>query len=180
MVKQARVVTAAQVAAIVQPVAQVQAVAPQQVTAPVAMVQHLYPIVTNAQRRVRTRAIAALQVRAAKNVARAQRVAQANFMLAVQQAAAQYGINPAQVLAPQQVSAYARANSATVVPSVASVQSVGGLKPCKAVHAICATLPATATRAQQIAAAVAQGINPATASTQVGIYRKAALQASNK
>lgn len=114
-------------------------------------------------------------VRAAKNNARVQQRNQQAYLLAVQQLAAQYGVT-----APvQTVALNARANSATVAPSTALV-SVQGVqyKPCAAVHALCATLPATATRAQMLQLCKDNGINAATASTQVGIYRKQQAQAA--
>lgn len=89
------------------------------------------------------------------------------FELQVAQLAAQYGIavNPAQV-AP-------RANSATFVPSSNQI-NVGGqyFTPCKAVHAIAASMP-TATRKQVLEACIAAGINKATASTQYGLWKNA-------
>lgn len=117
----------------------------------------------------------AVKYRAAKlqahNVAQAAWVAQQQqlqqtqaFNLAVQQLAAQYGvaINPTSV-AP-------RANSATVQPS-SNVVLVNGvyLRPVAAVHAIAAQYN---NRKQTIAACLAAGINPATAATQWGVYKK--------
>lgn len=115
-------------------------------------------------------------MRAAKNAVRAAAAKQQAYQLGVAQLAAQYGL-PAPSFAPQ-VSAYARANSETITPSNTTVVVQGTpYKPCKAVHALCATLPADATRAQQLQLCTDNGINSATASTQVGIYRKAAAAA---
>lgn len=139
--------------------------------------QATYPVVTNAQRRVRNRAVALLAVRAARNAKRAQQRNQQAYMLQVAQLAVQYGVQAPQFGAV--VAANARANSATVAPSRELVVVNGvGYKPCKAVHALCALLPADATRAQQLEICKDNGINAATASTQVGIYRKAAAAAA--
>lgn len=125
--------------------------------------------------RMQQRIAAVQQLRAGKNAARKQVAAQQAFMLGVQQLAAQYGVNPAQLL---QVN-HARANSATHKPSapVVHVTGTGALNPCKAVHALCAGMP-NATRAQMVQAATDAGINPNTAKTQVGLYRAAAAKAA--
>lgn len=131
--------------------------------------------VSNAAKRVHARAIALLAVRAARNAARAAVKQQQAYRLAVQQLAEQYGVQ-APSFAPA-VAANARANSATITPSRELV-SVGGTmyKPCKAVHALCETIP-NGTRAEMLQLCKDNGINAATASTQVGIYRKAAQAA---
>lgn len=138
--------------------------------------------VANAQS-LRARRLAAVQVgRAAKYragklaahqaahaawVAKQQELEQQKaFQLAVQQLAAQYGINvnPAQ-LAP-------RANSATVVPSSNVVTYEGvAYRPVAAVHAICSANPHL-TRKQLIELCVQHGVNQATASTQYQVWRK--------
>lgn len=113
-------------------------------------------------------------LRASKHVARIAARQQAAFITQVQQLAAQYGINTAQVLKMHNSNnTAARANSGTATPSAAQVM-VNGVpyKPTKAVHALCAANP-TATRAQLLAMCAQHGINPATASTQVGLYRAA-------
>lgn len=115
-------------------------------------------------------------LRASKNAVRKQVAKQQAYQLGVAQLAAQYGL-PAPSFAPQ-VSAYARANSETITPSNTVVVVQGtAYKPCKAVHALCATLPATATRAEMLQLCIDNGINASTASTQVGIYRKVMLAA---
>lgn len=134
---------------------------------------------SNAAARNAARIAAVQQLRASKNAVRAAATKQQAYMLAVQQLSAQYGV-PVPSFAPV-VARNARANSATVAPSATTV-SVNGVayKPCKAVHALCATLPANATRTQQLQLCKDNGINAATASTQVGIYRKAAATAAAK
>jgi hypothetical protein len=138
----------------------------------------LSSIAVNAAQRTHARAVALLAVRAARNAKRAQQRNQQAYMLAVAQLATQYGV-AAPVHNAVVVAANARANSATVAPSRELVVVNGvGYKPCKAVHALCALLPADATRAQQLEICKDNGINAATASTQVGIYRKAAAAAA--
>lgn len=134
-------------------------------------------VANNAIVRLQQRVAAVQAVRAAKNAARKQVAMQQAYQLQVQQLAAQYGL-PVPSFTPQ-VARNARANSATVAPSSATV-TVGGVayKPCKAVHALCELLGANATRAQQLQICKDNGINAATASTQVGIYRKAAAAAA--
>lgn len=115
-------------------------------------------------------------LRASKHAARIAAKQQAAFIAAVQQQAAQYGVAPAQVQAMLHAvnkgAPAARANSATQQPSSAVIVVNGvPLKPCKAVHAICAANP-TATRAQVLHLCKLQGINQATASTQYGVYQK--------
>ena len=128
-------------------------------------------IATNASNRVHVRALALMQVRAQRNAARVAVKQQVAFQAQVAQLAAQYGL-PAPSFSPA-VAANARANSATVTPSRELV-SVNGVayKPCKAVHALCEQLP-NGTRAEMMQLCKDNGINAATASTQVGIYRKA-------
>lgn len=134
-------------------------------------------VANNAIVRLAQRVAAVQAVRSAKNAARKQHAAQHAYMLQVQQLAAQYGL-PVPSFAPQ-VSAFARANSETIAPSATMVVVNGvAYKPCKAVHALCATLPANATRKQQMQLCTDHKINGATASTQVAIYRKAAAQAA--
>lgn len=144
----------------------------QQATSPAARVVANNAIVRNAQRIAHVQAL-----RAAKNNARKQAAAQQAYMLQVQQLAATYGM-PVPSFTPQ-VARNARANSATVAPSSSTV-TVNGVayKPCKAVHALCELLGANATRAEQLQICKDNGINAATASTQVGIYRKAAAAAA--
>jgi hypothetical protein len=96
----------------------------------------------------------------------AQQAALANQQAALAEIAqiqAKYGVSV-------QLTAQPRANSATPAPSSAAIL-VNGVyyNPCKAVHAICAM---HSTRKAAIAACIAAGINPATASTQYGIYHK--------
>jgi hypothetical protein len=130
---------------------------------------------SNAAARNAQRIATLLAARAAKNAVRRAAANQQAFMVQVAQLSAQYGV-PAPSFAPV-VARNARANSATVAPSATTVTVQGvAYKPCKAVHALCATLPATATRAQQMQLCTDNGINRATASTQVAIYRKAAAQ----
>lgn len=88
----------------------------------------------------------------------------AAYQLQVAQLQAQYGIAPTQHAAP-------RANSATVKPSGTAIL-VNGVHytPCKAVHAIAALHAGN--RKATLAACTAAGINPATAATQYGIYKK--------
>lgn len=133
----------------------------------------------NAATRTHARAVALLAVRSVRNAARTAAKQQQAYMVAVQQLAVQYGVQ-APSFAPA-VAANARANSATVSPSTESIVVQGvAYKPCKAVHALCATLPADATRKQQMELCMDNGINRATASTQVGIYRKAAADAAEQ
>lgn len=134
-------------------------------------------IANNTMVRLQQRIAQVQALRSAKNTARKQHAKQQAYMLQVQQLATQYGVE-APSFAPQ-VAANARANSATIAPSRELVSVAGvGYKPCKAVHALCATLPANATRKEQMQLCIDNGINRATASTQVGIYRKAANQAA--
>jgi hypothetical protein len=135
----------------------------------------------NAVTRMQQRIAKVQQLRASKNEVRRVAAAQQAFMLAVQQQAATYGIAPQQVQAmfAPQVARTARANSATVAPSTELI-TVRGVqyKPCKAVHALCATLPATATRAEMLQLCYDNGINRSTAATQVGLYRAAVAKAA--
>lgn len=98
----------------------------------------------------------------AHNVAQSQQLTVAAnkqaYLLAVQQLAAQYGL-PAPTQAQRPVR-NTQQHSASTVPSA-----------CKAVHAICAANPGAA-RKFVIDLCVKQGINPATAATQFGIYQK--------
>lgn len=108
----------------------------------------------------------------AQHAAAQQQAQHAAGMLAMQQLAAQYGL-PAPVFgaAPN-----ARANSATAQPSVAMVNINGTMhKPTKAVHVLAAM---HITRKATLAACAAHGINPATASTQFGVYQKALQSAA--
>lgn len=117
---------------------------------------------------LRAKRIAALQVacyakrvasKQAKHAAATNAAKQAAYLVAVQQLAAQYGV-PVPTQAVRSVPTQQR-----FAPSS---------KPgaCKQVHAICAANP-TSTRAQVLALCYAAGINPATASTQYALYRKA-------
>lgn len=119
------------------------------------------------------------QLRASKNAARKLAAAHAAFVAGVQQLAAQQGIAPQQVAAMLGMQARnARANSATVAPSSSAVVVQGSaLRPCAAVHALCAQYPHY-TRAQMVQLCVDNGINKATASTQVGVYRTNAAKAA--
>jgi phage FluMu gp28-like protein len=139
---------------------------------------HARNIANNAIVRLQQRIAAVQQLRASKNAARKFAAQQQAFALAVQQAAAQYGVTPQQAAAALGlVASSARANSATVQPSVPTLQVQGTQhKPCAAVHALCAQLVATdphATRKQMLQLCTDNGINPATASTQVGRFRAA-------
>lgn len=92
------------------------------------------------------------------------------FLVAMQELAAAHGMDPAAVLGIK--AADARANSATVAPSREVIVVNGeSLRPCKAVHALCATIP-TATRKEMMQLCIDNGINRATAATQVGKFRK--------
>jgi hypothetical protein len=87
---------------------------------------------------------------------------QQSYLAEIAQIQAKYGIT-------LQASAAPRANSATPAPSASAVCVNGTYyNPCKAVHALAAI---HGTRKATIAAAVALGINHATASTQYGIYK---------
>lgn len=116
--------------------------------------------------------------RATKHAAQQLAAQQQAFAVAVQQLAAQHGIPVAQVqlaLNPNNALG-ARANSATGTPSNPTVMVNGvAYKPTKAVHAIAALYP---TRAACIAACIAAGINPSTASTQFSVYQLAARNAA--
>lgn len=86
------------------------------------------------------------------------------YHTALAQLQAQYGVQATS--APK-----ARANSATAVPSAALITFNGAqYTPCKAVHAIAAHC--NGVRKATLALCKQVGINPATASTQFGIYRK--------
>jgi hypothetical protein len=135
----------------------------------------------NTATRQAARIAAVLAQREAKNVVRRAAAAQQAFMVAVQQAAAQYGIPETQaraMFAPQ-VARTARANSATVAPSTELIVVKGeALRPCKAVWALCATLPADASRKEMLQICKDNGINSSTAATQVGLFRAAAAKAA--
>lgn len=127
----------------------------------------------NAVARMQQRIAKVQQLRASKHAARIAARNQSAFLLQVNELAVQYGINAQQLIKMHNSNnTNARANSATVNPSAALV-TVNGvpLKPCKAVHALCAANP-TATRAQVLQMCAQHGINPATAATQYGVYRK--------
>lgn len=136
----------------------------------------------NTATRQNARIAAVMQQREAKNVVRRAAVAQQAFFAAVQEKAAEYGVDPSAMLAAMQPKhnggAAPRANSATVAPSRELVY-VGGeaLKPCAAVHALCNTIP-SGTRADMLQLCYDNGINRATAQTQVGKYRAAAAKAA--
>jgi hypothetical protein len=123
-------------------------------------------------------------LRASKNAARRHAAQQQAFMLQVNEVAAAHGVPAAQVqqlLGLLNGKPLPRANSATHKPSgeliaVNTGSGVQYLRPCKAVHALCATLPANATNKQMVQLATDHGINAATAATQVAIYRKAAAE----
>lgn len=123
--------------------------------------------------------------RTRKNTIRREVATRQAFMAGVQQMAAQHGVAPEQVARMLGVtSRAARANSATVAPSRELVNVNGaGLKPCAAVHALCEQLVKTdpkATRADMLQLCKDNGINSATASTQVGIFRKKAAEAAEQ
>ncbi len=142
-------------------------VAPQATVAPaqvvVAQATVVVPQTLRALRIARLQ-VALLQQRiAAKQVAHAVRTQAANqqaYLLAAQQLAAQYGINPA--------------HNTLAVRSVHTKQqhapsAVAGA--CAKVHAIAAQC--NGVRSATLAACKAAGINPATAATQYAKYRKA-------
>lgn len=133
----------------------------------------------NAVARMQARIAKVQALRAAKNVARRQAAAHAAFVAGVQQLAAAQGIAPQQVAAMLGLQASnARANSATVAPSKQLVHVNGvALKPCAAVHALCAQYPHY-TRQQMLQLCTDNGINAATASTQVGLYRSNVAKAA--
>lgn len=134
------------------------------------------------QTKLRTKRIAAVTAAlfAQRTAFKAQRYSVA--VTAAQQAAAQAAaVQQAQALQAQaaallaqhgiQVGTAARANSATSNPSAALVSVAGQqLTPCKAAQAIAAQHYPNRKAAMQ--AAQSAGINPATASTQYGIYAK--------
>jgi prolyl-tRNA editing enzyme YbaK/EbsC (Cys-tRNA(Pro) deacylase) len=121
------------------------------------------------------RIAAVQQMRASKHAARIAARKHDAFITGVHQLAAQLGVDPAQLLRAQKVAYNARANSATVAPSSEVVHVNGeALRPCKAVHALCATIP-NATRSEMLQLCKDNGINPSTAATQVGKFR--AMQA---
>jgi hypothetical protein len=137
--------------------------------------QQLTQVQRNAVTRMQQRIAVVQQLRASKNAARKHAAAQAAFIAGVQQLAAQHGIANVQHLLH---TGTARANSATVTPSNTSVVVDGvALRPCAAVHALCAKYPHY-TRAQMVQLCTDNGINKATASTQVGVYRTAAAKAA--
>jgi D-alanyl-D-alanine dipeptidase len=111
-----------------------------------------------------------LEERARRHASRIGARKQQAFLAAVQEAAAQYGVDPKQLLRTQ--AANARANSATVAPSREAIVVNGeSLRPCKAVHALCATIP-DASRKEMMQLCIDNGVNRATAATQVGKFRK--------
>lgn len=124
----------------------------------------------NTHARMVARINAVLEVRAQRHAVRIAARNRATFLAGVEQLAAQLGVDARQLLSVQAHNA--RANSATVAPSREAVH-VGGeaLRPCKAVHALCATIP-DGTRKEMVQLCVDNGINKATAATQVGVYRK--------
>lgn len=129
---------------------------------------------TNLVSRNVARILAVQQQRATNNANRAATALHAAGMLQLQQICAQYNLP-----LPRTANAAnnARANSATMTPSVDMLMIQGKqYRPCKAVHALCETLPADATRKEQMQLCLDNGINRATASTQIAVYRKA-LQA---
>jgi hypothetical protein len=111
-----------------------------------------------------------LEERARHHAVRVAARNQRAFMVGIEQLAAQYGVDPRQLLAVKAQDA--RANSATVAPSREAIV-VGGesLRPCKAVHALCATIP-DGSRKEMMQLCIDNGINRATAATQIGLYRK--------
>lgn len=133
----------------------------------------------NTLTRMQQRIAAVQEQRAAKHAARIADRNQRAFMLALQEQAAQYGIAPEQVAKMLGATdRAARANSGTIAPSNEMVVVNGvAYKPCKAVHALCDTIP-NATRAEMLELCKDNGINAATASTQVGKYRAAAKAAA--
>lgn len=130
-------------------------------------------IANNAIVRMQQRIAAVQALRATKHQQRIAARNAAAYQAALQQLAAQYGMQAPKV----SIDLHARANSATVAPSapLVTVQGVA-YKPCKAVHALCDQLVQRnpdATRAEMLQLCRDNGINAATASTQVGLYRKA-------
>lgn len=123
----------------------------------VAMVQ-----TTLVQRRAAAKQAAYAARKQAYEAEQAARAKQQQFQLKVAELAAEFGI-PAVQVAP-------RANSATVQPSNSAILIEGQyLTPCKAVHAIAAK---HRNRKATLAECKALGINPATAATQWGVFKK--------
>lgn len=119
--------------------------------------------VTLQQRRIAAKQAKFVAVSQAHADEQARLAKQQAYQLAVEQLAAQYGIPLHQHVAP-------RANSATVVPSRNQVLIDGQyFTPCKAVHELAAI---HGNRKDTLAACKLHGINPATAATQWGVYKK--------
>lgn len=121
-----------------------------------------------------------LEERARRHATRVAARNHAAFVAGVHQLAAQLGVDPMQLLRKQSVAYNARANSATVEPSRELVHVNGeALRPCKAVHALCATIPG-ATRSEMMQLCIDNGINKATAATQVGKFRAEQAEAAKQ
>jgi hypothetical protein len=119
-----------------------------------------------------------LEERARHHASRIAARNQAAFLAGVQQMAAQFGVDAKQLL--RTTSYNARANSATVAPSRELIHVNGeALRPCKAVHALCATIP-SATRSEMMQLCIDNGINKATAATQVGKFRAEQAEAAKQ
>jgi hypothetical protein len=86
------------------------------------------------------------------------------YHTAVAQLQAEYGVVPEATVAP-------RANSATTQPS-ATVVTINGVQyiPTKAVHKLCELY--NGVRKDVLAACKSYGINPSTAATQYGVWKK--------
>lgn len=129
----------------------------------------------NTHARMLARIQAVLDERAQHHASRIAARNAAAFRAGIEQLAAQYGVDPRQLLGVQ--ARNARANSATVAPSRELIVVDGeALRPCKAVHALCAKHP-DMSRAEMIQLCIDNGVNKATAGTQVGEFRKAAKAA---
>lgn len=131
----------------------------------------------NTASRQAARINAVLEERARHHATRIEARNRAAFITGVQQLAQQQGVDPKQLAALLGFQARnARANSATVAPSRELIVVNGeALRPCAAVHALCATIP-DASRADMLQLCKDNGVNSATASTQVGVFRKKAAE----
>jgi hypothetical protein len=120
-----------------------------------------------ADKQARFQAIRAAYVAEQERLAKHQQ-----FQLRVAELAQEYGFNPAML------SAAPRANSATDKPSSSAINVDGVmLTPCKAVQVLAAKHQ---NRKDTLAACKLAGINPSTAATQWGVWKKANGQPSDK
>lgn len=113
----------------------------------------------NALVRLQQRVAAALALRAAKHNARVTARKQQAYMLAVQQLSAQYGMPVPNTMSVRPVNTQQKHAPSAVQGACARVQSL-----CVQHNGV---------RSAVLAACKAEGINPATAATQYGKYRKA-------